>query len=379
METEMKELIKLLPEGYEKACFETKAITRKRTIADPKDLLVLLLYYLYENHSLVDTSQFAFMCGIGNISDVAFMKRFLKCHDWIRWMIEHMLPAEIIHYQKPKELEPYRLLAVDASSITKKGAVQYSWHLHYAVDIFTLSCNQFLRTDQSVGESMENFDIEKGDLVLGDRAYGSIKSIRHCLEHGGDFILRIRNKAFQMYDENRNKIILSDWLKTVSSRAVDKKVYVKTAQKEWIPLRICAVRKSEEQIKKEEKRMKRQQQKSQKELSAETKFTRQYFFVITSLPESICAEKVLEFYRLRWQVELVFKRLKSILGLGSLPVKTEEAAETWIDGKMMVALLIEKYLGDIDFSPSGRTAEKQESVEGDETGVPAFSGHDISR
>ena len=257
MKTEMKELIKLLPEGYEKACFETKAITRKRTIADPKDLFVLLLYYLYENHSLVDTSQFAFMCGIGNISDVAFMKRFLKCHDWIRWMIEHMLPAEIIHYQKPKELEPYRLLAVDASSITKKGAVQYSWHLHYAVDIFTLSCNQFLRTDQSVGESMENFDIEKGDLVLGDRAYGSIKSIRHCLEHGGDFILRIRNKAFQMYDENRNKIILSDWLKTVSSRAVDKKVYVKTAQKEWIPLRICAVRKSEEQIKKEEKRMKR--------------------------------------------------------------------------------------------------------------------------
>lgn len=103
------------------------------------------------------------------------------------------------------------------------------------------------------------------------------------------------------------------------------------------------------------------------------------FFVITSLPESICAEKVLEFYRLRWQVELVFKRLKSILGLGSLPVKTEEAAETWIDGKMMVALLIEKYLGDIDFSPSGRTAEKEEPVEGDETGVPAFSGHDISR
>ena len=40
MKTEMTELIKLLPEGYEKACFETKAITRKRTIADPKDLLV---------------------------------------------------------------------------------------------------------------------------------------------------------------------------------------------------------------------------------------------------------------------------------------------------------------------------------------------------
>lgn len=216
-------------------------------------------------------------------------------------------------------------------------------------------------------------------MILGDRAYGNIKSIRYCLEHGGDFILRIRNKAFQLYDENRNKVILSDWLKTVSSQATDKKVYMKTGKKEWIPLRICAVRKPEEDREKEEKRIQRREQKNQKELSAETKFTRQYFFVITSLPESIRAEKVLEFYRLRWQVELVFKRLKSILGLGSLPVKTEEASETWIDGKMMVALLIEKYLGDIDFSPSGGTSEKEESVEGDEIGVSTFFGHDISR
>ena len=38
---------------------------------------------------------------------------------------------------------------------------------------------------------MENFDIEKGDLVLEDRAYGSIKSIRYCLEQGGDFIKKL--------------------------------------------------------------------------------------------------------------------------------------------------------------------------------------------
>ena len=53
---------------------------------------------------------------------------------------------------------------------------------------------------------------------------------------------------------------------------------------------------------------------------------------------------------------LVFKRLKSLLQLGSIPTKTEEAGEAWINGKILLSLLTEKYLGDIDFSPLGTSA-----------------------
>lgn len=72
------DLIKLLPEGYEDACYEKKAITRKRTITNPLDLLRLILFYLSANRSLIDVSQFALMSSIGKISDVGFMKRFLN-------------------------------------------------------------------------------------------------------------------------------------------------------------------------------------------------------------------------------------------------------------------------------------------------------------
>lgn len=89
-------------------------------------------------------------------------------------------------------------------------------------------------------------------------------------------------------------------------------------------------------------------------------------FVITSLPISISAEKVLKFYRLRWQVELVFKRYKSLLGLGNIPTKTKESSEVWLNGKMFLALLIEKYLGDIDFSPSWNIRTGSECMERDE-------------
>lgn len=121
---EITKLIDLLPEGYEKECYEKKAIQRKRVIKTLLDLIVLLLYYLYDNHSLVDVSQFAILKNIGNISDTALIKKFIQCKDWILWLLSKMIPNEIIHYKKPVELEPYKVIAVDASVIVQKGAVK---------------------------------------------------------------------------------------------------------------------------------------------------------------------------------------------------------------------------------------------------------------
>ena len=107
------DLVKLLPAGYEDACYEKKAITRKRTITNPLDLLRLILFYLSGNKSLIDVSQFALMSGIGKISDVGFMKRFLKSKEWIIWLSQHILPNPVLHYKKPRWLESYQVLAVD--------------------------------------------------------------------------------------------------------------------------------------------------------------------------------------------------------------------------------------------------------------------------
>lgn len=118
------DLVKLLPSGYEQACFEKKAITRKRTIKNPLDLLRLILFYLSGNKSLIDVSQFALISGIGKISDVGFMKRFVKCKDWIIWLTQHILPNPVIQYKKPEWLKPYQVLTIDASDIVEKGAVK---------------------------------------------------------------------------------------------------------------------------------------------------------------------------------------------------------------------------------------------------------------
>ena len=48
--------------------------------------------------------------------------------------------------------------------------------------------------------------------------------------------------------------------------------------------------------------------------------------------------------RLRWQVELVFKRFKSLVGLGHLPKHDPTSARAQLYGKLLVALLVEKTL-----------------------------------
>lgn len=190
------ELLKLLPENYKNACFEHKATERSRVVKSPEELLALLIYYLGADNSLIAVSQYALLVGTGKISGVALIKKFNKCCDWLKWLIENIKPNEIINYKKPVELEDYNVITVDASDIREKGAANREWHLHYGVNLFSLACNQFKITEQSTGETLKNFNITEHDLVIGDRAYAAISGMEHCLKNGGNFILR--NLIFTM-------------------------------------------------------------------------------------------------------------------------------------------------------------------------------------
>ena len=83
----------------------------------------------------------------------------------------------------------------------------------------------------------------KGLLVIADRAYGTIKSIEHCFAAEADFIIRIKNKAFSIYDADGRKLVFTDWLRTVGETAGELNVYIKNSQKKLVPLRICSCKK----------------------------------------------------------------------------------------------------------------------------------------
>jgi hypothetical protein len=88
-------------------------------------------------------------------------------------------------------------------------------------------------------------------------------------------------------------------------------------------------------------RMLRRARRDQEKVSPLSLELAEYFMIWTTL-KKLRDREVLELYRLRWQIELVFKRMKSIFGLGHLPKKDPLSAQAWLEGKLFVGLLIER-------------------------------------
>ena len=161
----LEELIKRMPKGYEQACFDTSAIKRKREIKSPTQLLELCLMYLVGGFSLIEISVIARSMGI-KINDTAFFERFAKCYNWFAWIVSQITPKAIADYDKPKSLEDFEVIAIDASVVKEKGSAKRVFRLHYALDVFKMCAASFKITAQEVGETLTNFDLKENWLIL---------------------------------------------------------------------------------------------------------------------------------------------------------------------------------------------------------------------
>jgi len=342
-------LIKELPESYEEECENQGAVRRWRGIKSPADLMLLVLIHLLNGTSLLETSVIARTAKLGEISDVAFMKRLAQCKDWFVAISQMLVCRSMENYRQPDWLCGRTVVALDASDIVEKGRSRRTYRLHYALDIFKMSSLQCKITEQSVGETLVNFDIEQDMLVIADRIYSTVNGMVHCSNAGADFILRMRKNSFKTCDEQGNRLDLLSMLKAAEKdSSVDLRAFAEGKQGVRMPVRICAKRKTPEQIEKTMKELRYRERKCG--VSEEAKIFNQYIVVVTSLEDTVPAEEVLALYRLRWQVEIAFKRLKSILDFGELPKKKLEHSLAWLNGKLMVALLIESVIAR-SFSP----------------------------
>jgi IS4 transposase len=173
----------------------------------------------------------------------------------------------------------------------------------------------------------------------------------HCLSCGADYIFRLKHNAFFHYGINGNKINLNEKLsQATETENVDISAYFKKGNK-LIPVRICAIKKKADDIEKTKTRTKKRESRKCTIYSDDSKLMNNYIVVVTSLPLEISANDILELYRYRWQIELFFKRAKSLLLLGNLPNKKEENIIAWLNGKMLCAILVELIQAKVDFFP----------------------------
>ena len=344
------------PEGWEEKAFETRALIRRRNIDSPETLLRVLLIHLADGKSLRTTATFAKHADLCNINDSALLHRLKSSGEWFRWMANQLYKRANPQLEVPDYAKKNRVRMIDASMISEPGSTGSDWRLHYSINLSDLRCDEFEVTDFRVGESFTNFSVNPDELLVADRAYCNKKGIFHVLEAGGHVLVRFHSTALPLCNYRGKPISILEKLKSIELNEVgDWDVYLTKEDGKKVKGRICAIRKSKEATEKTRKEILKEASKKQRKVKAETLEFAEYVIVFTTMNRHrLKSMEVMELYRSRWQVELSFKRLKGIMGLGHLHKHDPESCKAWLYGKIFVSLLVEGVYRECEtFSPWG--------------------------
>jgi hypothetical protein len=214
--------------------------------------------------------------------------------------------------------------------INGPGQKAVQWRAHVSIDPASGKIRAVELTDDSGGEKLGRHHFTEGQVVLGDRAYGTARGLHAVLQQGAHAVVRFNPTTLRTCDERRRRIYLAEKEPEVpKTGVVEFKIKIpipppKTRSHKtwdlakaiaWIPARAIAARTR----------------------------TGEVTWVVTTLPaRQMPAVGILGLYQVRWQIELLFKRLKSLLHLDTLPSREGPTAKSWILSRLIAAALAQK-------------------------------------
>ncbi len=351
-------LSSFFPGDWQEKAKQLGALRRCRKFADPKALMRTLLIHFVDGCSLRETAARASEGNLASISDVALLKRLKACGEWLRWMAAELMTTWIAKQPSVIFGKQLNIRIIDATAVQEPGSTGSTWRVHYSIGLPSLQCNEVYVTSPKTGESFKNFSANPGDLFVADRGYAHRAGIEHVIKGGGDVLVRLNLNNIPLLNEDGTRFGLLEHLRTLTGNQLgDWNVFI-NGEDGLIPGRVCAAKKSKAAAEKAQRKTVAESKKKGHKPQPETIESAGYVFVFTT-NRVLATSAVLELYRGRWQIELVFKRLKSIMGLGHLKKTDFEGAKAWIHGKLFVAFLIEALIrAGENFSPWGYPIRK---------------------
>jgi len=328
-------------------------VQRKRQIRSGSDLLRLALAYGPGGQSLRQTAAWAELQQVASLSDVALMYRLKASADWLGQIAGALLAARE-GTALPAALG-LRLRVVDGSVIGAPGRGP-RWRLHGVYDLAEERFSAFELTGARTAEALERAAVGPGELVMADRVYARPGGLHHVAEAGADYLVRAGSRSLRLVHADGRPFDLRAAIEA-SERdgSADLDLFVIDGgdpHKAPLPARLVLLKKPPEAAAKAGKRALRESQRGGHRSDPESLAAAGHLMLITSLGrDKASPEQLGALYRLRWRIELAFKRLKSLLSIDRLPAKDEGLARTWILSHLIAALLIEDLHPELRDSP----------------------------
>jgi hypothetical protein len=345
-----------LPPGFdlEKTARARRAFTRARQVKDAAALLRLALAFGACGMSLRETCAWAEAAGLASLANPSLIDRLCKAAPWLGDIVAALIAKQA---KVPAgRWAGYRLRALDATSICQPGADRTTWRLHVGYDLASGQVDHIELTDGRGAENLRRLKYQPGDIVLADRCYARPRDLRPVTQDGADFIVRTGWNSLRLLwaDGSGFDLFAALAAQTKQQAEVTVRVDEGVDAPEPLMLRLVIRRKSAEQAEAEQKRLLKEAKKRGKNPDPRSLEAAKYILLLTSLPASTFPTvDVLALYRFRWQLELAFKRMKSLAGLDELVAKKPELARAWIYARLIAFLIAEQSAGQVpDSSPS---------------------------
>ena len=341
-------LLTLLPADWQDLAKTSGGVHRLRGATSLSSLLRTLLLHIAHGCSLRTTSVVAKSAGWASMSDVALLKKLRACEGWLCALCAGLLKESGLRL--PPTHRGLRMRLVDSTIIKEPGATGSQWRVLYSLRVPDWQCDFFRLTaakGAGHGESLKYFSIQRGDCLLADRGFSHLAGIDHVQRNGGSVIVRLNDQNTPLELEPGDPVRLLDWLGGLAQpgQVGGLRVWLPATKgsTERISARLCAVRKSVEAAVLAGRKLKQRAARKQSALREVTLEHSAWIVVLTTVPQAVLNDMdVLKWYRIRWQIELAFKRLKSLGDVGHLPKRDAASSRAWVYGKLLIALLTEK-------------------------------------
>ena len=340
--SQWQSLRKYLPADLDEMAKRHKAMAFQThsQIGNASILVHLVCLWTIGSFSLRACAAFAKATGLASISHVAWRKRFIRMQSFLEAVLNHLLSDSGTTTQPRDELfSKWQVIAVDGTSVPSRWK---SIRLHWALDLANNKIHQILfdPSRPNWGETFRNFSPQKAQVWVADRIYCTSVGLRHLVEAGAHAVVRYNRNLTVFADPEKQKELdpLQLAIPIRRGETKDLSVWVGTKKGAVIPARLVITRLSRAAQKEQIFQLYR----SKIQVTGYTKKLAGYLIVLTTLEkDEMSGEEVLSLYRLRWQIELRFKRAKSLMGLSENRCENPETIAIWLLTHLIGQLLLD--------------------------------------
>ncbi|HEX5999768.1 MAG TPA: transposase [Hyphomicrobiaceae bacterium] len=317
----------------------------------------MILAYCLGERGLRLTAAWASSMGLADISNVALLLRLRQCGDWLTLLVGQVLAAAT-----PAAGKGRLIRLVDATMVPKAGKRAKTknslWRIHSAFDLPSERFGFFELTDEEGGERLDRIPVVPDEIRIADRAYLQPDRMAVLLDAGADLVIRSGWKGARWLDADGLPLDIIAILREGAKRGlIDRPIQVGRKEGPALELRMVALKKSPEAANAAKRKARKQARRGGHQISKATLVAAEWIILITSLkPDAFSAKEILDLYRLRWRIELAFKRLKSLIGLKAPPGTDERSAKPYLLAHLLVILLLEPLIGAFEDSPHWQQA-----------------------